>query len=151
MANWVSIVEREDFRHASSWMSNRARQTLLATQGVVGLMAAVCGPGLIVTDGLGMPRSALDETPFHSFLIPGIVLGVVVGGSLLASTYMVWRNRRGARRAAIASSVVLLGWISVEAVLIHGGRPLQLVIFAAAFAMVALALRTPRRAVQMPD
>ena len=38
-------------------------------------MAAICGPGLIVTDGLGMSRTVLEPTPFHSFVIPGIVLG----------------------------------------------------------------------------
>lgn len=128
-----------------------ARQALLATQAMVGFMAAVCGPALIATDGLGMSRAELDGTPFHSFVIPGIVLGVVVGGSLLGSSHLVWRRHRAARAAAIFSSTTLLGWICVEAVMIHGGRPLQIVIFASAATMLALALRLPREDLQSPS
>ena len=145
-----AVLPKEDRSgRARSRQPDRVRRALLAVQGIVGFMAAVCGPGLIVTDGLGMSRTVLEPTPFHSFVIPGIVLGVVVGGSLLVSTRLVWRRHHAARRAAIASSLVLLGWICVEAALIHDGRPLQIAIAASALAMLALALRWRQR-VQAP-
>jgi hypothetical protein len=145
MTHLAVLPEDDRSGRARSWRPDRVRRALLAVQGVVGLMAAVCGPGLIVTDGLGMSRAVLEPTPFRSFVIPGIVLGVIVGGSLLVSTYLVWRRHHAARRAAIASSLALLGWICVEAVLIHDGRPLQIAVAAAALAMLALALRWQQR------
>jgi hypothetical protein len=118
-----------------------ARLALLGVETLIGGAAAVCGPLLILTDGLGMDRVQLQGTPFDRFIVPGVVLGLVVGGSLLGAAWMVWRDRRHAALASVAAGGVLLGWIAVEAVMIHAGRGLQAFIALSALAIFALAVR----------
>jgi hypothetical protein len=49
-----------------------------------------------------VPREWLEGSPFADYFIPGIVLFVVVGGSLLAAAIAVLAGLRLARLAAIA-------------------------------------------------
>jgi hypothetical protein len=125
---------------------SKARLALLGLEAMIGGSAAICGPLLIATDGLGMERSQLKETPFDTFVAPGAVLCLVVGGSLLGAAWMAWRNRAHAALASLGAGWVLLGWIAVESIMIHGGRGLQAVIALSALAIIALALRLRRSA-----
>jgi hypothetical protein len=121
---------------------------LLALEGFVGLTAAVCGVGLIVY-GLGIPEEELDGTPFDSFLVPGLLLSLVVGGSLLAAAWTVWQRLPQAPLVSAAAGCVLLGWIVGEAILIDGGRGLQAAVLAFALLIIGLAWQSgplvPRR------
>ncbi len=114
---------------------------LLALLLAVGLLAVACGIVLIV-NGLGMPLSTLATTPFDSFLIPGLLLSVVVGGSLLGAACLIWVRHPLAWIASLGAGLILLGWIVVEAVMIADGRVLQAIILIAALLIVGLAWRT---------
>lgn len=57
-----------------------------------GLTAFFSGIELIRTNGLGMPEKWLASTPFDSFLIPGIILITVIGGTSLAAAYMLFKK-----------------------------------------------------------
>lgn len=110
----------------------------------MGLVALVCG-GLLMVDGLGMPQSALDHAPFDSFVVPGLLLGVVVGGSLVLAARLIWFVHRLAPLASLVSGGILLGWITIEATMVDDGRALQLGILVYALVIVALSLRYRRR------
>jgi hypothetical protein len=45
-----------------------------------GLSAVGGGIGMMVADGLSMPKSFLADSPFSTYLIPGLILCVAVGG-----------------------------------------------------------------------
>ncbi|MBK7075515.1 MAG: hypothetical protein IPH44_24810 [Myxococcales bacterium] len=85
-------------------------------------LAAVIGGGLLVVrpDGgwLGMSRALLEETPFGSFLIPGLVLALVVGGSQLAAGLALVQRRSNDVRLALAAALVLAGWIAIQALML---------------------------------
>ncbi len=113
---------------------------LLALLLAVGLPAIACGI-LLIVNGLGMPLSTLAATPFDSFLIPGLLLSVVVGGSLLGAAWLIRVGHPLAWIASLGAGLILLGWIVVEAVMIADGRVLQAIILIAALLIVGLAWR----------
>ncbi|HEX4851351.1 MAG TPA: hypothetical protein VFV08_11120 [Puia sp.] len=78
-------------------------------------LTAIVGGLMMVYDpsgnNLGLPLSLLEKTPFHSFLIPGIILATAIGGiNLLAFIYRI-----GQQSAAIdwslAGGISLICWI----------------------------------------
>ena len=89
----------------------------------LGLGALFGGGALILApDGhlLGMPTSLLAGSPFHSFLLPGIVLFTFIGiAPLLAATITI-RRQALAPAAAVAVGLALIGWVSVEMVVLAG-------------------------------
>lgn len=107
---------------------------------VVGLLAVPCGI-LLIINGLGMPRSVLATTPFDSFLIPGLVLSIVVGGSLLGAAWLIQGRHPRAWLASLAAGVILLGWIVIESLMIADGRGLQAFILVTALLIIGLAWR----------
>ena len=111
---------------------------LMTLQLLMGFTALFCG-GLLMFNGLGMPRSVLDDSPFDTFLIPGITLALVVGGSLLLSARLIWHRHALARPASVLAGWILLGWIVIEALMVPAGRPLQVAIFLYAFVLINLA------------
>jgi hypothetical protein len=89
----------------------------------LGLGAMFGGGALILApDGhlLGMPTTLLAGSPFTSFLVPGIILFTLVGlAPLLAATITV-RRQAFAPLAAVAVGLTLIGWVSVEMVVLAG-------------------------------
>src|SRR5438045_148507 len=107
---------------------NSSTRALFVLHLFVGLTAIPCGI-LLVINGLGMPKSTLAHSPFDGFIIPGLILSIVVGGSALKAAILVYRRSRFAPLRSKGAAVILLGWISIEALMVRDGRPLQLVIF----------------------
>lgn len=88
---------------------------------VTGLLAVVGGLGLVLrADGrwLRLPLELLEETPFTSYLIPGLVLAVVVGGTQLAAGMAAWKLRPGHLRMAAMAAAVLGIWIAAQALIL---------------------------------
>jgi len=136
---------------SAGWSSFPCEQVLKWLLVTMGVTAATCGVLLIATDGLGMSRSALNRAPFDSFLIPGLLLAIALGGSQIAAALMQRRRFRNWPRLALCAGGILLGWIVVEAVMVRSGRGLQLFIFAYAIAEVVLALRVMRTQADVPQ
>lgn len=97
------------------------RLGLLITTIVVGLTALAGGAALIVgsldaslATVLSPPVSHLEGSPFDSYLIPGIILGTVLGGVHLAAFVLVLRRHdRWVLAGAIAAFDALI-WIFVQ-------------------------------------
>ena len=68
---------------------------------------------------LRMPLSMIEHSPFHSFLIPGIILLTANGFLSLAILGAVVRRTRGYGMFATVQGCVLAGWISVEMIMMR--------------------------------
>lgn len=127
-------------------MKRWTRVTLCALTGFVGLTAAAGGVAL-VAEATGKARAAgllpgnelLAGTPFSSYLIPGLVLAVVVGGTHIAASVLLGRAARAGAGVATTAGFGLLIWIFVEMVFIPFS-PLQAVYFGAGLAELVLVL-----------
>lgn len=100
-------------------LSGKKVSTLLVVLLIFGAVSAFCGAVLgIVFNGAGVPLEHLAGTPFSSFVVPGLILGVVVGGTQLAAAVAVLRhNHRAPLMAAVAGFGMMI-WIYTELVLI---------------------------------
>ena len=91
---------------------------LLVAQGLGGLAG---GLSLSVRpDGsiMQMSTSLLDGSPFHDFLIPGLILMLVLGVLPLVAAVGLWLGRRWAWYAAFVVGCGLMIWILVEITII---------------------------------
>jgi hypothetical protein len=90
---------------------------------VVGI-GALFGGGLLILapDGhlLGMTTRTLAGSPFPSYLVTGIILFVFIGVAPLLAAAITVRRLAIARLAAVAVGLTLIGWISVEMVVLAG-------------------------------
>lgn len=84
----------------------------------------------IAANGAGMPLEYLAGSPFDSYFVPGLVLGVVVGGTQLAGALGLLRRRRWAFLAATIAGFGMIIWIFVEIAVIREYSALQAVYFA---------------------
>jgi len=83
----------------------------------IGIGAVAGGAGLALDpsgESLGMPLELLEETPFATFLIPGIVLFAVNGMGSLTGAIASFARRWYAGQAAIALGAFLIAWILAQ-------------------------------------
>jgi len=95
----------------------------IALEVFLGLGALFGGGALILApDGhlLGMPTKLLVGSPFSSFLVPGIVLFTLVGLVPVLAAAVTARRQAFAPLAAVAVGLTLIGWVSVEMVVLAG-------------------------------
>lgn len=94
---------------------------LLRTCGVMLFVASVfvaltaIGGGITLAIGLDeFPAGWLIGTPFSSYLIPGMILAVVVGGSaVVAAVATLHKSDTGVLTSMLAGAI-LLGWLAGE-------------------------------------
>lgn len=66
-----------------------------------------------------MPLSLLRYSPFHSYLIPGLILLFANGLLALWILGLVWRQQDHAGLWTVFQGCVLLGWLVVECVMLR--------------------------------
>ena len=88
-------------------------------------LSAVGGGIGLVTGTLPVPTMLLRHTPFDSFVIPGLFLGVVIGGSALVGAIAVLAHAKRSRLISAAAGVIMVGWIAGETILVEGFSWLQ--------------------------
>ena len=124
------------------------RLALLLLQGVIALNA-VGGAVYGLAGAEAVPREWLEGTPFRSYLVPSLILLIGVGGGMAFAGILSLRDSIRAPEAAMAAGLVLVGWISVQVVVIvpEGGfswlQPTMLVAGLLVF-WLGLRLRRPR-------
>lgn len=87
---------------------------------------------------LQLSTALLNGTPFHSFLVPGVILAVIVGGTNLVAAVFNILSHPFRYSWAMASSIVLIGWILVQMLLINTLHWLQFVYLFIAIMMLLL-------------
>jgi hypothetical protein len=106
-------------------------------------VGALAGGVNALTGAKGVPREWLDGTPFKSYFVPGLLLFVVIGGSMLAAAGLLLGGASAARLVSLEAGIVLLGWIAAQLATIgyrHWLQPLFLVL---GLAVVVLSLALP--------
>ena len=95
----------------------RASWLLVAVELVVAINAfggAVWG----LAGAKNVPREWLEGTPFHSYVIPSLILLVAVGGGMTAAALTLIVRNRLAPEVSIAAAFVLLVWITAQVLII---------------------------------
>ncbi len=106
-----------------------------------GAVSAFAGGILgIVFNGAGLPLEYLDGTPFGSYVIPGVILGVVVGGTQFVAAVVTQRNARGGAETAAAAGFGMMIWIFAELAILGVFSWLQVVYFALGLGEVVVVL-----------
>ena len=100
------------------------RRTLLGLH-LFHALSAVGGGIALVVGALGVPTVLLRHTPFDSFVIPGIFLVVVIGGSAMIGLTALLARRWRALATSAAAGAVMVGWILGESLLVEGFSWLQ--------------------------
>lgn len=111
----------------------------------LGTTAIFGGIELIRTNGMGMPQEWLATTPFSSFLIPGLVLSLVVGGASLVSFFLLIRHHRyGLESSAIAGFGVQI-WIFTQIYMLQHASFLQVLYFGTGILILVLSILLLRK------
>jgi len=123
--------------------SPRAIPLGLAVVAWFNLISAAIGMVLLVFvggDAVGMPSEWLERTPFSSWVGPGLVLGLVVGG--VQALALIAHRRRLALTWGLhaASGLVMMIWIFVEIAMLLVWSPLHGIYFAAGLLQTVLAV-----------
>ncbi|GAA3699794.1 hypothetical protein GCM10022204_15540 [Microlunatus aurantiacus] len=115
------------------------------------------GLGMVVADGLSMPKSLLAATPFTTFAIPGVILLLVVGGTQAWAAWLLIARHESALLWSTVAGFGMVIWIISEIYLIHAftwiqsiyviGGLLQLVLV---LALLGVAPWLPRQLPWMP-
>lgn len=107
------------------------------------LVSALAGCVLLVVaggDSVGMPNEWLARTPFPSWAWPGLILGVVVGGTQLVALIAQRGRYVLAWGLYAASGLVMMIWIFVEIALLLVWSPLHGVYFLTGLVQTVLAV-----------
>ncbi len=87
-----------------------------------------------------IPLYWLHGSPFKSYFIPSLFLFIVLGGSCLYSSIVVFRNRKSAKTASVFTGILMLVWITIQVLMIGFVSMLQPVIFITGIIVLGLAL-----------
>jgi hypothetical protein len=92
------------------------RRLVLALSAFSGLSAIAGGIELLRwwRGSRFFPLELLRHTPFQTFAIPGVILAVLIGGTSLACSLLVWRRARAAIDATVIAGAALTIWIAAE-------------------------------------
>ena|SRR5665213_1142253 len=92
--------------------------TLLAIVGC-NAVTAISGGVALIFNAAQPPLRWLAHTPFNSYLLPGLLLMIIVGGSALAAFLTSLGQKAGATTLAFLSGLIMFGWIICEILLIR--------------------------------
>src|SRR4026209_547767 len=90
---------------------SRKHKTLVGLL-IFNALSAIGGGIGLVTGMLPVPMVLLRHTPFDSYVIPGLFLGVVIGGSAVAGAIALLTHAKRARPISAAAGVIMIGWIA---------------------------------------
>lgn len=123
-----------------------ARTTLLVVTGFVAVTAFLGGLALTVgalapslATALSPPPAYLVGTPFTSYLVPGLILALVVGGTHAVAFVLVLRTHAWGDVASAVAAFAVLIWIFIQMIYIPFSF-LQAVYFAAGIAEAGLVM-----------
>jgi hypothetical protein len=123
------------------------RGIAIAILGFLGVSAMVGAIPLILDPTgrmLSMPLSLLEHSPFHNYLIPGIILLMANGFLSLWVLYISARRRQGYGWWVAFQGCVIAGWIVVEMIMLRMAMWAHYVYLAVGIALILLGLALKR-------
>jgi len=121
--------------------SSKTRIGLVAVDGFAALSALLGGVMVATGWPYAFPASWLRGTPFADYTLPGLILGIVVGGSAGVATVLTIKYARAGAAASLVAGVVMMGWIVGEVAILAVYTWLQPVYLAVGLSMAVLAVR----------
>ena len=115
-------------------------KTLAVLLLLLGMLSAVAGIYMIITNGMGMPISWLAGSVFTSYLIPGLILTIILGGFNLTSGILLLLKKKFAIETTIATGFALLIWIFTEMYITHMTHWLQIAIYIIGIGILIIAM-----------
>lgn len=103
-------------------------------------LCAFAGGVSLVVGIIQMPAEWLSETPFETYVVPGLVLAAVVGGSSLGAAIALQREVRQAPEYAVWAGGILVGWILSEVLILLQFQWLQAIFGLLGLIIVGLAV-----------
>jgi hypothetical protein len=101
-------------------IASRLVVRLLAALTIFGALSALAGAVLgIAANGGGVPVEHLAGSPFSSYVVPGLILGIVVGGTQLAAAISLLAGHRVALFVSAVAGFGLIIWIYAELAIIR--------------------------------
>lgn len=120
---------------------SRGVRIALTVVGWFSLLSALTGTiGLTVGEGMGLPSQWLSGSVFTSYFWPGVILGVVVGGSQILALAAQYGRYRVAWGLHAAAGLVMMIWIFVEIAIMLVWSPLHGVFFVTGLIQTVLAV-----------
>jgi hypothetical protein len=106
--------------------------------------AAVFGGGSMLMDPsggqLGLPVNLLDNTPFKTFFVPGLILFLVVGALAIVTAVLTVLKSSYTARLTVLQGAILVGWIGIQSVLLRMIDPIQVMAGGIGFTLFCLGL-----------
>ena len=118
----------------------RAIRIALSAVAWFNLLSAILGMVGLIGGGLGIPVEWIEGSVFTSYFWPGIILGVVVGGSQLLALVGQYARVRLAWALHAAAGLVMMIWIFIEIAIMLVWSPLHGIYFATGVAQAGLAV-----------
>jgi hypothetical protein len=81
-------------------------------------VGAIAGGLALLAGVIHFPLEQLQGTPFGDYTIPGLILAMVVGGSLLLGAATALLRREFAVLCSVAAGLILYGWVIGEVILL---------------------------------
>ena len=107
------------FRHNQKRAFPSASRRILIVLDCFAGLTALMGMVLCLFGwGYQLPPSWLQGTPFTDYTIPGLILGLVVGGSALVAMVATLKSVRIGAITSMIAGVIMMGWIIGEYILI---------------------------------
>ena len=94
---------------------------------ILGLSALWGAWAIVYTDAMNFPPDILETTPFNSFVIPGLILAFIVGGSQFLASFMLWFKNKYMYEATAVAGFGLLIWMITEVYMIPSHHLVQIV------------------------
>jgi len=118
------------------------RVSLAVLEILIGV-AALGGGVYALTGAAGLPRQYLQGSPFRSYLIPGLVLLVVVAGSMILGATLLLVEGPYARVASLEAGVILVAWTVIQISFIGYRHWLQALLGTLGLLIVVLSFMLP--------
>ena len=118
-----------------------ARRPWLAGFAAFNAFGAWAGAIGLVTGGMDFGESINDRLPFHSLVLAGLALGIIVGIPLTVLAWSAWVGGPRTDDLALAVGLTLIGWIVVQVAVIRAFSLFQPAYLAVGAAFVAASHR----------
>lgn len=118
-----------------------ATQRTLVGLHLFNALSAIGGGIALIAGGLGVPTTLLRHTPFDTFVVPGIFLATVIGGSATIGATALLAHWQRALVTSAAAGAIMVGWILGETLLVEGFSWLQGLSLLTGSIVVAVSIR----------
>jgi hypothetical protein len=99
-------------------MNTRLERIAIEIVAALITVSAVSGGVGLIGGGIALPLEWLADTPFSSYIVPGVILALIVGGSALVAVALMLLRHTLAVPVALGAGCIQAGWIVGELVLV---------------------------------